>query len=107
MLFGIDKKEKKMKFDGSKLKDGSRTVANVRGDKIYDGSGSSKCLVNIRNDKIYEGSGSSKCIANLRRDKLYEGSGSSKTIATTKDIDKAIDGPGGLTKAALWIAKVR
>ena len=96
-----------MKFDGSKLKDRSKTAANVRGDRIYDGSGSSKCLVNIRNDRIYEGSGSSKCIANLRRDKLYEGSGSSRTIATMKDIDKAIDGLGGVTKAALWIAKVR
>lgn len=96
-----------MKFDGSKLKDGSKTVANVRRDKIYDGTGNSKCLVNIRNDKIYEGTGNSKCIANLRRDKLYEGSGNSKTIATMKDIDKAIDGPGGLTKAALWVAKVR
>jgi len=96
-----------MKFDGSNLKDGSKKLANLRGDRIYDGSGSSKCLVNIRNDKIYEGSGNSKCIANLRRDKLYEGSGNSRTIATMKDIDKAIDGPGGLTKAALWIAKVR
>ena len=47
-----------MKFDGTKLKDRSKTIANVRGDRIYDGSGSSKCLVNIRNDRIYEGSGS-------------------------------------------------
>ncbi len=26
-----------MKFDGKNLKDGSRTIATVRGDKIYEG----------------------------------------------------------------------
>ena len=96
-----------MKFDGKNLKDGSRTIANVRGDKIYEGSGNSKTLVNIRGDKIYEGSGNSKCLANVRSGKLYDGSGNSRTLTTMKDIDKAIDGTGGTTKAALWIAKVR
>ena len=49
-----------MKFDGKSLKDGSKTIANVRGDKIYEGSSNSKCLVNVRGDKIYEGSSNSK-----------------------------------------------
>ena len=49
-----------MKFDGKILKDGSKSLANVRGDKIYDGSGSSKCLANHRSGSIYEGSGSSR-----------------------------------------------
>jgi hypothetical protein len=78
-----------MKFDGKNLKDGSRTIANVRGDKIYEGIGNSKCLANVRSGK------------------LYEGIGNSRTLTTMKDIDKAIDGTGGTTKAALWIAKVR
>ena len=78
-----------MKFDGKNLKDGSRTIANVRGDKIYEGSSTSKCLANVRSGK------------------LYEGSGNSRKLTTMKDIDKAIDGTGGTTKAALWIAKVR
>ena len=96
-----------MKFDGKNLKDGSRTIANVRGDKIYEGIVNSKCLVNVRGDKIYEGIGNSKCLANVRSGKLYEGIGNSRTLTTMKDIDKAIDGTGGTTKAALWIAKVR
>jgi hypothetical protein len=96
-----------MKFDGKSLKDGSKTIANVRGDKIYEGSSNSKCLVNVRGDKIYEGSSNSNCLANVRSGKLYEGSGNSRTLTTMKDIDKAIDGTGGTTKAALWIAKVR
>ena len=78
-----------MKFDGKNLKDGSRTIANVRGDKIYEGSSNSKCLANVRSGK------------------LYEGPSNSRTLTTMKDIDKAIDGTGGTTKAALWIAKVR
>ena len=78
-----------MKFDGKNLKDGSRTIANVRGDRIYEGSSTSKCLANVRSGK------------------LYEGSTTSRTLTTMKDIDKAIDGTGGTTKAALWIAKVR
>ena len=96
-----------MKFDGKNLKDGSRTIANVRGDRIYEGSSTSKTLVNIRGDRIYEGSSTSKCLANVRSGKLYEGSSTSRTLTTMKDIDKAIDGTGGTTKAALWIAKVR
>ena len=51
-----------MKFDGKTLKDGSKTVANVRGDKIYEGSSMSKCLANLRGDKIYEGSSMSKTL---------------------------------------------
>ena len=46
-----------LKFDGKFLKDGSKTLCNVRGNKIYEGSGTFKVLANIRGDKIYKGSG--------------------------------------------------
>jgi hypothetical protein len=95
------------KFDGSKLKMGSKVVANVRADKIYEGSGASKCLGNIRGDRIYLGSGASKCFANVRGDKIYEGSSSSKKIGALKDAQSAIDGPGGITIAALWVLCVK
>jgi hypothetical protein len=97
----------KHKFDGKKLNLGSKTVANVRGDRIYEGSGASKCLANVRGDKIYASSGASKCLANVRKDNIYEGSGSSKKIGSLKDAQKAIDGPGGIIIGALWIACVR
>ncbi|MFT6067887.1 MAG: hypothetical protein ACJAT2_003642 [Bacteriovoracaceae bacterium] len=93
-----------LKFDGSRLKEGSRTVANVRGEKICKSSGSAT-IFNIRGDKICEGSGS-KTLFNVRGDKICEGSGSKK-IATMKDVDKAISGPGKLIKAALWLCFVR
>ena len=80
-----------MKFDGKNLKDGSKTVANVK------------------NDRIYEGHSTSKTLANVKGDRIYEGHSTSKTLGKMKDVDKAISGggSGGTTKAALWVAVVR
>lgn len=94
----------KYRFDGKTLKFGSRTIANVSGDRIRKGSGSST-EGNIRNDQIRQGSGS-KVIANVRGRDIRQGSGSSK-IGTMDDVDKAIEGPGGVTKAALWVLFVK
>ena len=75
------------KFDGRNLKQGSTTIANVSGNNIRKGSGSS-VLCNVSGDKIRQGSGSS-------------------TIAKMSDVRRAIDGPGGVTLAALWFSCVR
>ncbi|WP_412463315.1 hypothetical protein [Halobacteriovorax sp. RT-2-6] len=48
---------RKLKFDGVKLKNGSRTIANVSGDKIRVGTGSRTVLI-ISGDKVREGTGS-------------------------------------------------
>ena len=87
------------KFDGTKLKDGSRTIANVRGNKICEGTGM-KTLLNIRDDKVCEGTGV-KTLFNIRNDKLCTGTGMSK-FADMDDVRDDIDGPGGITLAALW-----
>ncbi len=92
------------KFDGKYLKYGSKTIANVSGDNIRKGSGSIT-EANIRNDQIRKGSGST-VLANVRGRDIRQGSGSSK-IGTMDDVDKAIEGPGGTTKAALWILYVK
>ena len=34
-----------LKFDGKFLKDGSKTLCNVRGNKIYEGSSAAKVLI--------------------------------------------------------------
>ena len=75
------------KFDGRNLKQGSKTIANVSGNNIRKGSGSS-ALCNVSGDNIRLGSGSS-------------------TIAKMSDVRKVIDGPGGITLAALWFSFVR
>ena len=73
------------KFDGSKLVDGSKTFANVKGDRIYEGMNQSKTLANIKGDKIYEGMNQSKI--------LFKTSDAAKKIGSTSQ--------GPLT-AALW-----
>jgi hypothetical protein len=90
----------KYKFDGTELKDGGKTVANVRGDDIREGSGS-HVIGNIRGDDIRQGSGSS-VMFNIRGDEIRQGSGSSK-IGTMENVHSAIDGPGKVVKAALWV----
>lgn len=90
----------KYKFDGTKLKDGSKVVANVKGNDIREGTGS-RVVANIRGDNIRSGSGSSVTF-NVRSDDIRQGSGSSK-IGSMKDVDKVIDGPGKIVKAALWV----
>ena len=90
----------KYKFDGDKLKLGSKIIANVKGDKIRNGNTSS-IIANIKGDKIRDKNGSSTMF-NLRGNDIRKGNGSSR-IATMREVDGAIDGPGGITKAALWL----
>ena len=85
-----------MKFDGKTLKDGSKTLANVRGDKIMEGTSSSRTLANIRGDKLMDKTSSSTCLANYRSGKVYE-----KTSSSTKA--NSFDGfRGAKTDWALW-----
>jgi hypothetical protein len=95
------------KFDGSSLKIGSKTIANVKNSKIYEGTSTAKCLANFKSDKIYLGSSTAKCIANVHSEKVYEGSSTAKKISTLKEIKREIDGIGGITLAALWLVCVR
>ena len=88
------------KFDGTLLKQSGKTIANVSGDKIREGSGG-KVVANVRNDQIRQGSGGT-VVFNVRGDNVCQGSGSSR-IATMKDVNNAIDGPGKVVKAALWL----
>jgi hypothetical protein len=94
----------KLKFDGTKLKDGGRLIATVRGDKICAKT-SYTAEVTIRKDAICEKTGYKK-LATLRKNDLCQGTGYSKLISLD-DIDDEIEGPGGITKAALWFCFVR
>ena len=92
------------KFDGKNLKRGGTTIANVSGKYIRKGSGSSS-VANISGNNVRQGSGSST-IMNVSGDYIRQGSGSS-TIAKMNDVRKQIDGPGGVTLAALWYCFIR
>ena len=92
------------KFDGTKLKRGGTTIANVSGYRIRKGTGST-AVANIAGDRIRQGTGST-VMANVSGDRIRLGTGST-TIGSMKDAQKAIDGPGGVTLAALWFCFVR
>jgi len=92
------------KFDGKNLKRGSTTIANVSGKNIREGSGGST-VANISGNNIRQGSGGST-LCNVSGDNIRQGSGGS-TIAKMSDVRKEIDGPGGITLAALWYCFVR
>jgi hypothetical protein len=94
----------KYRFDGKTLKFGSTIIANVSGNNIRKGTGSTT-EGNIRSDQIRKGTGST-VIANVRGRDIRQGTGSSR-IGTMDDVDKAIEGPGGVTKAALWVLFVK
>jgi len=92
------------KFDGKYLKRGGTTIANVNGKYIRKGSGGST-VANISGDKVRKGSGGTTLI-NVRGDDIRQGSGGTR-IAKMRDVRKDIDGPGGVTLAALWYCFIR
>ncbi len=92
-----------LKFDGKFLKDGTKTLCNVNGNKIYEGSGPFKALANIQGDNIYKGSGPFKVLANIKGDKIYEGSGQFKVLIKTSDAARKIGATSrGPLTAAIW-----
>ena len=98
----------KYTFNGSKLteKYKSTVIANVRGDRICDGTSSSRVVANVRGDRICDGTSSSRVVANISSGNLCSKTGSSK-ICKMKDIHNEIEGPGEKIKAALWLYFVR
>ncbi len=92
------------KFDGKTLKSGGTVLANVSGNNIRKGSGGS-IVANIKGDNVRDGSGGT-VLFNLKGTDIRKGSGGTK-LATMKDVEKAIDGHGGITLAALWYCFVR
>lgn len=88
------------RFDGTTLKEGGKTIANVKGNDIREGAGG-HVIGNIKGDAIRQGSGGT-IIFNVKGDDIRQGSGGSR-IGTMKEVDKAIDGPGKTVKAALWV----
>ena len=51
-----------LKFDGKCLIESSKTLCNVKGDRIYEGVGTNKTLANVKGDKIYEGNTQNKTL---------------------------------------------
>ncbi|MFM1594211.1 MAG: hypothetical protein ACKJRS_07585 [Woeseiaceae bacterium] len=97
----------RLEYKRDKLKDGSKTIANIKGDKLRSGTGSTT-LCNVRGDKVAKGTGSST-LCNVRNGDIRDGTGSSRK-AKVKDIKKMIRGSETLADvyvAAIWQTFIR
>ena len=86
------------KFDGKYLQSGSDKIGEVRGNDIWSGSNK---IGEIRGNDIWRGSSK---IGDVRGQDIWMGS---NKVGTMNDARKAIDGPGGVTLAALWLLLVK
>ena len=84
----------KLEYRREQLKDGGKTIANIRGDKLRKGTGSST-LCNVRDDKVRRGTGSST-LCNVKNGDIRDGTGSSRK-AKVKDIKRMIKGSESLS----------
>jgi hypothetical protein len=89
------------KFDGTKLSQRGSTIAKVDGNRILDSHGSK--AGSIDGTKIMDSHGSK--IGSVDGDKICDSHGSK--ISTLNDVRRTIDGPGGVSLAALWLLFVR
>ena len=95
-----------IKFDGTKVKDGSKTIGNVYRDALKEGSSTGgKTLGNIYRDSIRLGSSSGgKTLCNIYRGDIREGSSTGgKKLISLKDAAKKIGTSSqGHSTALVW-----
>lgn len=97
----------KLEYKRDQIKDGSKTIANIRGDRLRSGNGSST-ICNVRDDKVRKGNGIST-LCNVRNGDIRDGNGSSRK-AKVKDVKKMIRGSDSLSDvfvAAIWQTFIR
>ena len=97
----------KLEYRREQLKDGSKTIANIRGDKLRKGTGSST-LCNVRDDKVRRGTGTST-LCNVKNGDIRDGTGTSRK-AKVRDVKKMIKGSESLSDvfiAAIWQTFIR
>tara|TARA_B100001173_G_scaffold100522_1_gene87074 strand:- start:373 stop:669 length:297 start_codon:yes stop_codon:yes gene_type:complete len=97
----------KLEYRREQLKDGSKTIANIRGDKLRKGTGTST-LCNVRDDKVRRGTGTST-LCNVKNGDIRDGTGTSRK-AKVRDVRRMIKGSESLSDvflAAIWQTFIR
>ena len=97
----------KLEYRREQLKDGSKTIANIRGDNLRKGTGTST-LCNVRDDKVRRGTGTST-LCNVKNGDIRDGTGTSRK-AKVKDVKRMIKGSESLSDvfiAAIWQTFIR
>ena len=97
----------KLEYKRDQIKDGSKTIANIRGDRLRSGNGSST-ICNVRDDKVRKGNGSST-LCNVRNGDIRDGHRSIRK-EKVKDVKKMIrvsDSLSDVFVAAIWQTFIR
>ncbi len=97
----------RLEYKRDQLKDGSKTIANIRGDRLRSGSGQTT-LCNVRGDNVRKGNGQTT-LCNVRNGDIRDRNGQSRK-AKVKDIKKMIRGSESLSDvliAAIWQSFIR
>ena len=97
----------KLEYKRDQIKDGGKTIANIRRDKLCSGTGTTT-LCNVKDDKVRKGTGTST-LCNVKNGDIRDGTGTSRK-AKVKDIKKMIRGSDSLSDvfvAAVWQMFVR
>ena len=97
----------KLEYRRDQLKDGSKTIANIKGDRLRSGTGIST-LCNVKDNKVRNGTGIST-LCNVKNGDIRDGNGISRK-AKVKDIKKMIKGSESLSDvfvAAIWQTFIR
>ena len=97
----------KLEYRREQLKDGSKTIANIRGDKLRKGTGTST-LCNVRDDKVRRCTGTST-LCNVKNGDIRDGTGTSRK-AKVRDVRRMIKGSESLSDvflAAIWQTFIR
>tara|TARA_B100000287_G_scaffold409792_1_gene437518 strand:+ start:137 stop:436 length:300 start_codon:yes stop_codon:yes gene_type:complete len=92
-----------LKFDGKFLKDGSKTLCNVRGNTIYPGTSANGALANVRGNIIYPKLSANGALVNVRGDKIYPRLSVNGALIKTSDAARKIGATSrGPLTAAIW-----
>ena len=97
----------KLEYRRDQLKDGSKTIANIKGDRLRSGTGIST-LCKVKDNKVRKGTGIST-LCNVKNGDIRDGNGISRK-AKVKDIKKMIKGSESLSDvfvAAIWQTFIR
>ena len=97
----------KLEYKRDQIKDGSKTIANIKGDKLRSGTGSTT-LCNVKDYKVRKGTGSTT-LCNVKNGDIRDRTGNSRK-AKVKDIKKMIRGSEHLEDvyvAAIWQIFIR
>ena len=97
----------KLEYRRDQLKDGSKTIANIKGDRLRSGTGIST-LCNVKDNKVRKGTGIST-LCNVKNGDIRDGNGISRK-PKVKDIKKMIKGSESLSDVfitAIWQTFIR